>query len=432
MPELINVTVPSQTKVLTVKVPGMQGPAGRGLNLNGAVQTYANLPTNLSASDSGKAYLVNADGKLYVWDGTKFPANGSGVSFQGPAGPVSSLTMGSVITSDPGSGASAAITGNAPNQQLTLTIPRGATGLTGPANVLTIGSVVSGTNASATITGTSPNQSLNLVLPKGVQGDIGLTGPATTLAIGTITTGTPGSPAAAILTGTAPNQVLHLTIPQGPQGAPGSASSGTITSANITDATTVGVSLITSASASAARTTIGAAASSHTHSVSDLTATGTRDATTYLRGDGVWSVPPSSSGSSTVTASNIVDASTVGRSVLTATDAATARSVIGAGTSNLALGTTSTTALAGNYSPTKTTVGLANVDNTSDVNKPVSTAQQTAIDAKAFKTAVEGLVTHDGTTGGGTRPSGYFRVRWVGGTTRPTNMVTGDVWEHAG
>ena len=33
--------------------------------------------------------------------------------------------------------------------------------------------------------------------------------------------------------------------------------------------------------------------------------------------------------------------------------------------------------------PTKTTVGLGNVDNTSDANKPVSTAQQTALDLKA-------------------------------------------------
>mgnify|MGYP000247414347 CR=1 FL=1 len=32
---------------------------------------------------------------------------------------------------------------------------------------------------------------------------------------------------------------------------------------------------------------------------------------------------------------------------------------------------------------TKTTVGLPNVDNTSDANKPVSTAQQTALDLKA-------------------------------------------------
>ena len=40
--------------------------------------------------------------------------------------------------------------------------------------------------------------------------------------------------------------------------------------------------------------------------------------------------------------------------------------------------------VAGNpHSVTKSEVGLGNVDNTSDVNKPVSTAQQTALDLKA-------------------------------------------------
>jgi hypothetical protein len=41
---------------------------------------------------------------------------------------------------------------------------------------------------------------------------------------------------------------------------------------------------------------------------------------------------------------------------------------------------------------TKTDVGLANVDNTSDVNKPVSTAQQTALDAKLTGTGVTSVV----------------------------------------
>lgn len=50
------------------------------------------------------------------------------------------------------------------------------------------------------------------------------------------------------------------------------------------------------------------------------------------------------------TAANISDASTVGRSILTATDAAAARTAIGAGTSNLTIGTTGTTAMAGNTS----------------------------------------------------------------------------------
>lgn len=37
---------------------------------------------------------------------------------------------------------------------------------------------------------------------------------------------------------------------------------------------------------------------------------------------------------------------------------------------------------------TKTDVGLGNADNTSDANKPVSTATQTALDAKANATSV--------------------------------------------
>ncbi len=93
-------------------------------------------------------------------------------------------------------------------------------------------------------------------------------------------------------------------------------------------------------------------------------------------------------------------------------DQTSARSAIGAGTSNLAIGTTSTTAKAGDYRPasvdisdstttgralltsanagaakttlalTKSDVGLGNVDNTSDTNKPVSSATQTALNGK--------------------------------------------------
>lgn len=49
----------------------------------------------------------------------------------------------------------------------------GATGATGPANVLSIGSVISGTVPSVTITGESPNQVLNFVLQKGEKGEKG-------------------------------------------------------------------------------------------------------------------------------------------------------------------------------------------------------------------------------------------------------------------
>jgi len=57
------------------------------------------------------------------------------------------------------------------------------------------------------------------------------------------------------------------------------------------------------------------------------------------------------------------------------------------------------------HSVTKTQVGLGNVDNTSDVSKPVSTAQQTEIDSKVFVYYANdyGLIADaNGTTGNGT------------------------------
>lgn len=66
-----------------------------------------------------------------------------------------------------------------------------------------------------------------------------------------------------------------------------------------------------------------------------------------------------SSGPTTVTSANITDATAVGRSVLTASDAAAARTAIGAGTSSITVGTGATNAKAGNYTPTSAEVSTA-------------------------------------------------------------------------
>ena len=67
-------------------------------------------------------------------------------------------------------GSQATSTYNKTTGTLSLGIPQGEKGATGPANTLTIGTVTAGTKAGATITGNAPNQVLNLVLPQGKQG----------------------------------------------------------------------------------------------------------------------------------------------------------------------------------------------------------------------------------------------------------------------
>lgn len=99
---------------------GEKGEDGRGIRIVGTLPNPGALPTPPANTDD--SYLI--DGDLWVWD----IANNTWVNvgnIQGPAGPP------------------------------------------GPANSLSIGTVVSGATASATITGTAPSQTLNLVLPKG-------------------------------------------------------------------------------------------------------------------------------------------------------------------------------------------------------------------------------------------------------------------------
>lgn len=80
-------------------------------------------------------------------------------------------------------------------------------------------------------------------------------------------------------------------------------------------------------------------------------------------------------------AADITNSTATGRSVLTATDAAAARTAIGAGTSSLALGTTGTTAKAGNYQPTAANISDATTTGRSVLTATDATAARTAIGA---------------------------------------------------
>lgn len=120
--------------------------------------------------------------------------------------------------------------------------------------------------------------------------------------------------------------------------------------------------------------------------------------------------PPSAH---TQAASTISDSTTVGRAVLTAADASAGRAALGAEVSGAATTAVAAHVAAGDphaqyaldtdvalkaplASPTftgtvagitKTMVGLGSVDNTADTAKPVSTAQQTALNLKADLTS---------------------------------------------
>lgn len=95
----------------------------------------------------------------------------------------------------------------------------------------------------------------------------------------------------------------------------------------------------------------------------------------------------SGGGGTSVTSSQITDASAVGRSVLTAADGAAARSAIGAGTSSLTIGTTASTAAAGNHTHAAATTSAAGFMAPADKTKLDGIATK-AVDAAGAIAAV--------------------------------------------
>lgn len=74
----------------------------------------------------------------------------------------------------------------------------------------------------------------------------------------------------------------------------------------------------------------------------------------------------------------------------------------------------------GDVTLTKTDVGLANVDNTSDASKPVSTATQSALDGKANTSHAHGAVTADGRIGSA---SGKVITTTTGGALQASDSI---------
>lgn len=293
---------------------------------------------------------------------------------QGPQGPPNVLSIGTVTTGAPGSSASVTITGTAPSQVLNLTIPRGANGVPVGGTTGQVLTKNSGTDldASWTTLGT-PNTVGDTVVRRDANGN--------TRALGFYADAAPGFPDAltrkdyvdnktwlssAISDATSLNTAGTI-VKRGSNGdvdlgtvtvassalaasatrkdyvdaaiqgvSAGAPAAHTHTATDISNSTATGRSVLTAVDAAAARTAIGAGTSSLALGTTAITA---------------------AAGNHTHLAANITDTTTVGRSVMTAADAAAARTAIGAGTSSLAIGTTSTTAKAGDYTPPDATTG---------------------------------------------------------------------------
>ena len=159
-------------------VVGPTGPQGVSLNILGSVATVGDLPASGNPND---AYIVEADGGLYVWGGTSWDNIGPII---GPEGPTGS------------------------------TGPTGPIGPTGPTGTPGDASTVAGP------TGPQGNDST-------VAGPTGPTGPqgdASTVAGPTGPTGTPGD-ASTVAGPTGPTGADSTVAgPTGPTGAPGDAS----------------------------------------------------------------------------------------------------------------------------------------------------------------------------------------------------------------
>lgn len=110
---------------------------------------------------------------------------------------------------------------------------QGIPGVTPSFTIGTVSTLEPGSSATATITGTDEKPVLNLGIPKGTQGERGqdgndgqdgqpgATGATPKLSIGTVETLAPGSSATATITGTDEEPILNLGIPAGANGANG-------------------------------------------------------------------------------------------------------------------------------------------------------------------------------------------------------------------
>ena len=223
-------------------------------SLSGAGQ-WPTLPTEWIQAEKDIKELnahppvPGSDGYWFLWDLSSHSYQESDLPVPvGPAGPPNVLEIGTVETLPADQQATASITGKSPAQKLNLGIPRGKQGATGNPGApgkdgkngvtptLAAGNVETlepGQPATASVTGDGPEYQINLGIPRGQtgaqgapgqdgqDGQDGEDGQTPTITVGTVTTLAPGQDATAEITGETPNLTLNLGIPEGQPGQDG-------------------------------------------------------------------------------------------------------------------------------------------------------------------------------------------------------------------
>ena len=191
---------------------GDKGDDGTGISIDGTVATYADLPTNLGSADDGKGYYVEADGKLYIWNGTSFPVDGNGVQIQGPQGPKGDKgDTGPEGQQGPQGPAGQDGAPGEPGPQG----PQGIQGIQGEQGPQGIQGK-KGEQGPQGEPGPQGEQG-----PQGIQGETGPAGASATIEVGTTTTLPSGSNASVTNSGTSSAAVFDFAIPQGSKGEKG-------------------------------------------------------------------------------------------------------------------------------------------------------------------------------------------------------------------
>jgi hypothetical protein len=149
---------------------GATGPQGTNINVRGTVAAVENLPT--SGNTINDAYIVTADGDLYVWGGSSWSNVGQIVGPMGPTGsqgPTGPTGAAGYIGLDGATGPTGPTGNTGPTGAASnVTGPTGPLGPTGPQGLQGSLGPTGSTGAASTVTG--PTGSLGFVGPTGPAG----------------------------------------------------------------------------------------------------------------------------------------------------------------------------------------------------------------------------------------------------------------------